>query len=1036
MLSLLADLNAYVVASYDEFCDGGLQQCVDRIEPVPVLGRVLRFGDVALYPPQHVDVDERGRPVGEPRRMYPLEGHANAYTWRSMVRVELWLDAEPIGDALLCWLPMMTGSRFSAGPPPDCEDPRRDPYDKGGHFVIGGKYKFIVGEETQRPNAGLLIHDRKVGWHVDVASYETSSRLRVFISEKTQGVRVAMTSNMKPGASVPLVSVLRLLGCTRSLAELLLRDDDDFVFRVAVAPFTAPDPDAEARAHDLVFDALNVERDDRVARAMREYLLPHLQDDQAQKVEWLVRWAREALEGREGLRAPTDRDHLANKRVNLVGALIESRLSRALAHMRRDLVKRLKSLRAATPETVRKAYRFVADHATGALHRSFATGIWAPGHEGVCRDAELGKTQLSFAYNPRKTTIFLARDGVQNAPRQLYGSHAEFIDPVETPGGRSIGFIKTPALGTWITAHGNDGFWRAEIAGLVRPWAPGDDAVMLYGCILGAPRHGLDAAFAHLWAARLRDPPYHAAVRRGRGFVEVDHSAGRWVRPLVVNGRQPSRPQPAPGESQADWFRALVLEGVVEWVDAAHDVYVALSLAEATPAHTHVVFHPTLMFGPVSGCIPYADHNPAPRNAFACDMFNARVGVNRLAAIWEPTVHRLDTAQRSLSETLVERTLDLLPSSAEVVLAFLALGANQEDSLVANLYACQRGLFRSTTYKTFTFVCELPWRWQADPRFPDCADDGVVVPGDPIKPGGALCVMGNGAARMPQLYREREGGIVDAVLRGTTDRGHALVRVRVRYSRAPEVGDKFASRHGQKGTLGDIAAQEDLPFDAEGITPDLFINPHAVPSRMTIAHLIEMLFGLMACLAKAEFEARGFRMDATPFQPLDMPLVERLFGEMGLHGRGARRMRCGITGEFYETPVFVGVISYLKLKHMSCDKIHARHEGPQCALTRQPVSGRARLGGLRFGGMENDAGQSWGAARFLHDRLFDASDGVIAYYCDACGAPALGVHQLVCSEQAICPSTSFHARRTSVAAQLCLGELRSMGIDLRLRRGF
>ena len=217
----------------------------------------------------------------------------------------------------------------------------------------------------------------------------------------------------------------------------------------------------------------------------------------------------------------------------------------------------------------------------------------------------------------------------------------------------------------------------------------------------------------------------------------------------------------------------------------------------------------------------------------------------------------------------------------------------------------------------------------------------------------------------------------------TNQEGRKFVKVRVRSVRIPQIGDKFASRHGQKGTIGITYRQEDMPFTSTGISPDIIMNPHAVPSRMTIGHLVETLLGKSAC-------AGGEHGDATPFSDtLKVGDVAKLLHERGYQRFGNERLYNGHTGEYMEAKIFLGPTYYQRLKHMVDDKIHARARGPMTKLVRQPMEGRGKDGGLRLGEMERDCMISHGVASIMKEPLFEASDAFRVHVCDICGMIAI-----------------------------------------------
>jgi DNA-directed RNA polymerase II subunit RPB2 len=351
-----------------------------------------------------------------------------------------------------------------------------------------------------------------------------------------------------------------------------------------------------------------------------------------------------------------------------------------------------------------------------------------------------------------------------------------------------------------------------------------------------------------------------------------------------------------------------------------------------------------------------------------------------------------------------------LPAGQNAIVAIACYsGYNQEDSVIMNQSSIDRGLFRSLFYRAYTdqekrvggAVVELfekPMRSDTlklkHGTYEKLDDDGLVAPG--VRVSGEDIIIGKTSPIAPDAeelgqrtklhtkrdastpLRSTENGIVDQVLLSINQDGLKFCKVRMRTTKIPQIGDKFASRHGQKGTIGITYRQEDMPFTGEGVVPDLIINPHAIPSRMTIAHLIECQLSKVSSL-------RGFEGDATPFTEVTVDSVSRLLREHGYQSRGFEVMYNGHTGRKLVVQVFLGPTYYQRLRHMVDDKIHARARGPVQILTRQPVEGRARDGGLRFGEMERDCMISHGASAFLKERLFEVSDAFRVHICDICG---------------------------------------------------
>lgn len=431
-------------------------------------------------------------------------------------------------------------------------------------------------------------------------------------------------------------------------------------------------------------------------------------------------------------------------------------------------------------------------------------------------------------------------------------------------------------------------------------------------------------------------------------------------------------------------------------------------------AYTHCEIHPAMILGICASIIPFPDHNQSPRNTYQSAMGKQAMGValTNYALRMETMMNVLYYPQKPLATTRSMEYLKFreLPAGQNAIVAIACYsGYNQEDSVIMNQSSIDRGLFRSLFYRAYTEQekrigvnvleqFEKPGRANTlrlkGGTYDKLDEDGVVAPG--VRVSGDDIIIGKTApiaadaqelGQKTTLHTKRdvstplrstENGIVDQVLFTTNTEGLRFVKVRTRTTKVPQIGDKFASRHGQKGTIGITYRQEDMPFTRDGLTPDLIINPHAIPSRMTIAHLVECLLSKVGAIT-------GQEGDATPFTPVTVDQVSDLLEAAGYQKRGFEVMYNGHTGKKMRTQVFLGPTYYQRLRHMVDDKIHARARGPLQILTRQPVEGRARDGGLRFGEMERDCMIAHGAAAFLKERLFTVSDAYTVHVCDICG---------------------------------------------------
>ncbi|VVB66188.1 DNA-directed RNA polymerase subunit B' [Candidatus Gugararchaeum adminiculabundum] len=548
-------------------------------------------------------------------------------------------------------------------------------------------------------------------------------------------------------------------------------------------------------------------------------------------------------------------------------------------------------------------------------------------------------------------------------------------------------------------------------------------------------------------------------------FINTD--GGRARRPYVVvkHGKSlyTKELQEKVKKGEVSWTD-LIKTGVVEYLDSEEEeehAYVAPTDKEITEEHSHVEIDPVSIAGVTVSTLPFVEYNSSPRITMACAMSKQSLGVysTNYNIRMDSRAHILFYPQAPLAQTQPYKTLRFgrQPAGQNLVVAITSYrGYNMGDAVVMNKNAVDRCMMRSAFYKTYETEerrypggqkdkFELPQPvvsgYRDEKQYRHLGEDGVIVPESKVEARDVLV----GKTSPPRFLEEvsvfgiaeekkrensvtvknGEEGIVDSVMLTESLSGNKLVKVKVRSIKVPEPGDKFASRHGQKGVVGLLAPQEDMPFTESGIVPDLIINPHAIPSRMTAGHLLEMIGGKAACM-------NGNLVDATPFQGDKEHEFKEQLEKFGFQRHGKEILYDGITGERIETEIFLGVIYYQRLHHLVSNKMHVRSRGPVQLLTHQPTEGRAREGGLRFGEMERDCLIGYGASMLLKERMLEESDKTTALICEKCGSIAVYDHLKKREYCPLCDSTNLSKVELSYAFKLLLDEIKSIGIFPRL----
>lgn len=549
--------------------------------------------------------------------------------------------------------------------------------------------------------------------------------------------------------------------------------------------------------------------------------------------------------------------------------------------------------------------------------------------------------------------------------------------------------------------------------------------------------------------------------------VMVEATRGRSRRPLIVvkNGMPALTDKHVKQlqKGEVSWSD-LVDQGVIEFLDASEEenALVAFTEADLTPEHTHLEVSPLAMLGVVTSLIPYGDFIQSARLIIGSKSLKQSIGLYaaNYPVRMDMDVNLLHTPQMPLVQTAMHELseYDAHPSGQNIVVAIMSFkGYNMEDSVIINKGSIERGFGRSTYFRPavtqelrysgglMDTVC-VPDKdvkgYKSEQDYRLLEDDGVVYPEASVKEDDVIIgktspprflsnleeysLASNVRRENSIALRHGEEGVVDFVVLTENEEGNKLVQVRVRDQRIPEIGDKFVSRHGQKGVVGIIVPQSDMPFTASGVVPDLIFSPHGIPSRMTISHLLELIGSKTAALS-------GRIVDGTVFAGETEDVLRKELLANGFNEKGVETVYNGMTGEIMQAKIFVGPMYYLKLKHMVANKIHSRARGPIQLLTRQPTEGRAKEGGLRLGEMEKDTFVAHGASLLLKER-FD-SDRVVVPVCEQSGL--IGYYDMRKEGKPISPLYGEDAKmfdvEISYAFKLLLDELKSLGIYPKLK---
>ncbi|MFH0831535.1 MAG: DNA-directed RNA polymerase subunit B'' [archaeon] len=1060
------------ITSFNNFVEIRMQEIVNEIrESLPQEDIEIKLGRIKLKEPSIIEAD------GSVRRISPTEARLRSLTYSAPVMLEITIkqgNQTEQQDVEIGKIPVIVKSKYcnlsiknKVAKNKDETEDYNDPLDTGGYFIVNGNERVMVMIEDLAPNQFFIEKNAAEKMMLRIFSQRGAYRIPIQLDEGSDGIINVSFSRFK---NIPIVVMLKALGMLRDsdISKYIGKESDALIVNLYEFANIQSSQDAMMFiAEKTAMQGTKKEVMDRIKDRIDQYFLPHVgtkQENRAGKAITLCKLARQFLTAKANPDFITDKDHYANKRVRLSGDLLADlfrvNLSALIRDIQHNLQRTLRRKKAYSIKTLAKSTLF-----SHRIESAIATGSWIGERTGVTQNmdktnylAVLSQLQRVSSLLPGEQENFLART--------LHPTHYGRFCPVETPEGTEIGLRKNLALlariSTAVELDEKEFLKFIEGKGLqnYEKEIQGENVfdVFYNGQFIGFVKEPEKFVSAMRESRRTGKLPIELSIRldNTNALVVISTETGRVLRPLIIAKNSASML----AEEHMEMLRNntlswndLLSNGVIEYLDASEEenALVALNESEITAEHTHLEADKIDLLGLVTSLVPFGNYNQASRLNRGSKTQKQALGLysaNFLCKI-DTDVNLLHYPQKPIVRSFIYDTLNIYPAGQNVVVAILTYeGYNLEDAIVINKGSIERGLGRSTyfrPYKTTELhytgglsdeICvpskdtsgyrtETSYRFLEDDgiAYPEAnLDENEVVIGKTSPPkflseAGEIAIKARKESSM--AIRSEEKGTVDAVFVTADAEGNRIVQVRTRNERIPEIGDKFSTAHGQKGVIGAIIPEEDMPFTSKGVRPDIIFNPHGIPSRMTVGYLLEMMSGKAGSLA-------GKSIDGTMFSGTSISELEKELQSSGFRYDGKETMFNGITGEMYGVKIYIGDMYYLRLKYMVSNKMHARALGKVTLLTRQPIEGRSKGGALRLGEMEQQALVAHGASLLLKER-YD-SDKVTVHVCIKCGIMAIkdNIHNKIYCP--ICQNSPVEPVQISYAFKLLVDELISLHI--------
>lgn len=978
------------IDSFNIFVSERISAIIEEVGSIKLDDWELKFKNFGLTKPVHTEIN------GLITLLHPKEARLRNITYSSNIYVDISIKkgekVEEFKNCFLGKLPIMVGSNYCNLKTDNNGECKLDP---GSYFIVSGSEKIVIAQEKMNNNQ-VYVFNKKQGnkqvWEAEIRSLpemesRSTSTLKLILTPSNNDFKQYLRLEL-PFLKSEIPGLLIFKYFNKDPKDYILCKDprvDDLLhfsqkeLNKALEPFE----------NDIIkyLSKKCTYRDDTefIEQQMIKNFLPHMGDDPEDKCMLYGYIINQVILCHLNYKNEDDRDHYKNKRIDLVGFLMASLFRQLYKKMHKDLQNSIAKIQE-NNKVLNLSSLLKTKIITNGLKFALATGTWGVG--GTNQHIRSGVSQvlnrhsyMSTLSHMRRINSPIGKEGKMTTPRHLHGSHAFRICPSETPEGQACGLVKNMALTNMVTI-GTPSKPIKELIyqiGVDKVYTKECYVVFVNGYMMGYKKDSLELV------KLLKNFRKNADIAQDTGIaydnvrreIRIHTDPGRCTRPLLVvkeNELLINEEILEKLKNNKMNYNDLVRYGYIEYIDADEEETCLIAFDEndlnerksVDMEFTHCEMHPAMMLGITASNIPFAEHNQAPRVVYQSAMSKQAMGI--YATNFNDRIdsygHLLFYPQKPLVRTNTAATLgyDNLPSGINCIVAIACYtGFNQEDSVIVNKSAIDRGLFRSMFIRTYkdeinqvAGSCKETMENPAKSMdkglkfgsYKYLDEDGLANPGIKVKSNdiiiGKTVGQDENKKDISTTIRSGEQGTIDKVMLTVNEQGMNLVKTKIRTICIPEIGDKLASAYAQKGTIGMVLGHEDMPFTEEGIVPDIIINPHCIPSRMTVGQLIECIYGKY-CAVTGEFG------DGTAFTNPDPDLIADMLEKIGYERNGTEVMYNGMTGEKLDAKIFIGPTYYQRLKHLVKFKIHSRATGPLQILTRQPVEGRSKDGGLRFG---------------------------------------------------------------------------------------